>query len=132
MITIICTAIDFCTVKFDNACEYIYCCLPICISVPELVCSDPVSADGIITVQWSFIHTGGLNLTGLSAVYSFTDGTLTVTESFAIPSLDATSVNVSNLVAGFVYTFAITAENSNGSSTVSCKPTPHQNGEFKY
>ena len=96
------------------------------------MCSDPISADGVITVQWFFVHTGGLNLTGLSAAYSFIDGTLTVTESIAIPSLDATSVNVSDLVAGFVYIFTITAENNNGSSTVSCKPTPHQIGEFKY
>ena len=101
-------------------------------SVPEVVCSDPTSADGVITVRWSFVHTGGLNLTGLSAAYSFTDGTLTVTEFITILSLDATSVNISDLVAGFVYTFTITAENSNGSSTVSCKPTPHQIGEFKY
>ena len=97
-----------------------------------MLCSDPVSADGDITVQWSFVHTGGLNLTDLLAAYSFTDGSLTVTEPITIRSLDTTSVNVSNLVAGFVYTINITAENSNGSSTVFCKPILHLIGKFKY
>ena len=91
-----------------------------------------MSADGDITVQWSFVHTGGLNLTDLSAAYSFTDGSLKTAETIAIPSLDAMSVNVSNLVAGIMYTFSITAENSNGSSTVSCKPILHLIGKFKY
>ena len=99
-------------------------------SVPEVVCSDPVSADGIIMVQWSYVHTGGLNLTSISAVYSYVDGTSTVTESVTIASLDTTSVEEHGLVAGFVYTFNITAENSNGSSTVSCRPTPHIIGEY--
>ena len=80
-------------------------------------------------VQWTYVHTGGLNITGLSAVFSYVDGTSAVMEPVAISSLDTTSVNVSGLVTGFEYTFNITAENSNGSSTISCRPTPHIVGE---
>ena len=98
-------------------------------SVPEVVCSDPVSAEGVVVVQWSYVHTGGLNLTRLSAAYSFTNATSTVMNSVIIPSLDTTAVNVSNLVAGFVYRFTITAANSIGSSSISCEPTPHLIGK---
>ena len=80
-------------------------------------------------VRWTFVHTGGLSLTGLSGMYSYVDGTSTVTEPVILSSLDTTSVNVSGLVTGFVYTFSITAENSNGSSPVSCQPTSHMIGE---
>ena len=94
------------------------------------MCFDPVSTDGVITVQWSFVHTGGLNLTGLSAVYSYTDGTLTGTGTVTVASLDTFTVNVNGLVSRFVYTFSITAENSNGSATVVCRPTFHRIGEY--
>ena len=98
-------------------------------TVPAIQCLDPVSANGIISVQWSFIHTGGLNLTDVSAEYSFVDGALMDTRPVPISGLDARSVNVSGLVAGFVYTFRITAENSNGSSSVLCTPTQHLIGK---
>ena len=88
-----------------------------------------MSANGVIMVQWTYVHTGGLNITGLSAVISYVDDTSAVMEKIAISGLDTTSVNVSGLVAGFVYTFSVTAENSIGSSTVSCRPTPHIVGE---
>ena len=47
--------IEFCTVTFHNANQMYYIFLPN--SVPEVLCSDPVSVDGVITlsVQWSFI-----------------------------------------------------------------------------
>ena len=99
------------------------------IIVPKVQCFDPVSANCVIMVQWNLIHTGGLDLTGLAAEYSYIDGTSTVIELVTISSLDTTSANVSGLITGFVYTFSITAENSNGSSTVSCQPTPHIIGE---
>ena len=98
-------------------------------TVPAIQCLDPVSANGIISVQWSFIHTGGLNLTDVSADYSSVDGALMDTRPVPISGLDARSVNVSGLVAGFVYTFRITAENSNGSSSVLCTPTQHLIGK---
>ena len=98
-------------------------------TVPEVQCFDPVSDNGNISVRWSYIHTGGLDLTGVSAEYSFVEGVSIVTQPVPLDGLDATSVNVSGLVAGFMYTFRITAENSNGSSTASCRPTQHLIGE---
>jgi hypothetical protein len=97
--------------------------------VPAVQCLNPVSANGNISVQWSYIHTGGLNLTDVSAEYSFVVGTSMDTQPVPISGVDVISVNVSGLVAGFVYTFRITAENSNGSSTVMCTPTQHLIGE---
>ena len=99
-------------------------------AVPDIQCFDPVSANGVIMVQWRYVHTGGLNITGLSAVYSYVDGTSTVIEPVTISGLDTLSIDVSGLVTGFEYTFDITAENSNGSSTILCRPTPHIVGEY--
>ena len=98
--------------------------------MPEVQCFDLVSANGVIMVQWTFVHTGGLNLTGLSGMYSYIDGISTVTEPVTISSSDVTFVNMSGLVAGFDYTFIITAKNSNRSSTVSCRPTRHIIGDY--
>ena len=104
-------------------------CKHVLYTVPEVRCFNPVSANGVIMVQWTYVHTGGLNITGLSALFSYVDGITAVTEPVAISGLDITSVNVSGLVTGFEYTFNITAENSNGSSTILCRPTPHIVGE---
>ena len=106
---------------------HVLCC--ILYTVPEVECSNPVSADGIITVQWNFVHTGGLNLTGLSAEYSFVDGTSTEVRLVTVDGLSTTTIKQRGLVAGFDYTFSITAENSNGSSTVTCSPVQHSIGE---
>ena len=84
---------------------------PILYTVPEVQCFDLVSANGVIMVRWTFIHTGGLNLIGMSGMYSYIDGSSTVTQPITLSNLDTTSVNVSGLVAGFVYTFSIIAEN---------------------
>ena len=69
--------------------------------------------------SFNFIYTGSLDLTGLAAAaeYSYVNSTSTVIQPVTISGLDTTSVNVSGLITGFVYTFSITAENSNGLST---------------
>ena len=100
------------------------------ITVPKVECSDLVSADGIITVQWNLVHTGGLNLTGLSAEYSYVDGTSTVVEPVTVDSLNTTTIKQHGLVTGFEYTFRITAANGNGSSTATCRPILHTIGEY--
>ena len=108
---------------------YTYNCTIIIMTVPEVECIDPVSADGSLTIQWYFVHTGGLNLTGLSAEYSYVDGTSTEVRPVTVDSLNTTTIKQRGLVAGFEYTFNITAENSNGSSTISCRPVPYRIGE---
>ena len=52
-----------------------------------------------------------------------------VSNAVSVSSVDTTSVEVAGLFAGFEYTFNITAENSNGSSSILCGPTLHVIGE---
>ena len=46
----------------DLLCMHYIVCL-----VPEMICdTTPLSRQGMITITWQFIHTGGLDLTGIS------------------------------------------------------------------
>ena len=103
----------------------------ICTSVvPDLTCSEPVSMEGVIRVSWFYIHTGGLPLTDASVEYSYTNGSSLFIEPVPINETNTTVVEVSNLMAGLSYTFIIKAENSNGSSTISCRSILHMVGEL--
>ena len=94
-------------------------------TVPALTCSAPVSMNGVITVTWSYVHTGGLPLTNVSVMYTSTD-LLNSTTSSPIPipvsGVDTTSITISNLEAGLKYSFNITAHNGHGSSSIICRP----------
>ena len=79
--------------------------------------------------SWTYIHTGGLPLTDLSVMYSYEEGASTVSRSVGV-NLNDLSVTVSGLVAGEEYTFTVTAENSNGSSSTVCEPVNHIIGEY--
>ena len=96
------------------------------LTVPALMCTAPVSSSGVITVTWSYIHTGGLPLTNVSVSYTFEDSSI-ISSAISIPisDLDTTVVTDSNLEFGFAYTFNVTAQNSNGSSSILCGPTLH-------
>lgn len=100
-------------------------------AVPALTCNDPVSSKGVITVIWSYIHTGGLPLTNLFLTYStslpgYCNSGL---NDISVSSVNTTSVTVSDIMAGAEYTFNITAENDIGSSNIICGPTFHITGE---
>ena len=100
------------------------------LSVPEITCPIPLSEDGIITVSWSYVHTGGLPLTALSVMYSYVDRQTTFTNPVPINDVGSLSATVSGLVVGFMYTFSVTAENSNGSSTTICVSVLHEIGKI--
>ena len=91
-------------------------------------CPRPVSRDGSIIAAWSYVHTGGLELTGVSVMYSYQEGTSINTRPVAVQK-DDVMVTVPDLVVGRQYTFTITAENMNGSSSTVCEAIDHMIGE---
>ena len=97
-------------------------------TVPEVVCPRPVSQNGLIVVAWSYVHTGGLELTSVSVMYSSQDGT-SINTTLVVVQKDDVMVTVPDLVVGRQYTFTITAENMTGSSSTVCEPIDHMIGE---
>ena len=75
--------------------------------VPDPICTDAVSMNGVIRVTWFYVHTGGLPLTDTSVDYSYLNGSSEVIEPVSIGGVNVTIVEVSNLVAGLSYTFMI-------------------------
>ena len=80
-------------------------------------------------LSWSYRHTGGLPLTGLSLICRFEEGASAVTRSVDV-NLSDFMVAVRALLAGVEYTFTVTAENTNGSSNTECQPVDHIVGEI--
>ena len=80
-------------------------------------------------VSWSYRHIGGLPLTGLLVMYKYEEGTSAVTGSVDV-NLGDSMVTVRGLLAGVEYTFTVTAENVNGSSSTECQPVNHVVGEI--
>ena len=85
---------------------------------------------GGITARWSYIHTGGQDLTSVLVSYTFEEGGIDSTP-MSVMNTDPTitSINVPRLIAGTRYTFNITAMNSIGSSYILCGPTLLSAGE---
>ena len=100
------------------------------LTVPAPVCdSAPVSEDGVITVSWTYVHTGGLNLTQVEVQYKEpTQDQFEGNETLDDPN--QTSVSFTGLEAGSTYLFQITAYNANGSDSVTCPPVTHEIGKF--
>ena len=89
----------------------------------------PTSSGGVITVRWSYTHTGGLELT--QVVVTAYVGVLTTELDVPNGNLSdpsQTYLNISTFNAGFEYTFQVTAYNELGSSSVRCNPVRHQIG----
>ena len=97
------------------------------LTVPSLTCDKPVSSNGLVTVNWSYNHTGGLPLTSLSVSYtkSINRSIVVSNNNVSVRSVNITSVVIPNLEVGAEYTFNITAGNRNGSSSIMCGPTSH-------
>ena len=93
------------------------------IAVPALVCNDPEFSIGGITARWSYIHTGGQDLTNVLVSYTFEEGAIESSPiSVMITNPTITAINVPRLIAGTRYTLNITAVNNIGYSYVLCGP----------
>ena len=99
-------------------------------SVPVPVCpTPPTSSNGVITVHWSYTHTGGLKLTRV--IVTATKGLLQTkldVPNGDLTDLDQTYLNIDTFIVGFSYTFTVTAYNQLGSSTTQCNPVTHRIG----
>ena len=88
-------------------------------AVPALTCN--ASANGVVMVTWSYIHTGGLPLTNVSMSYTFEDEfIISRPVPVSISSVDTTRITVPNLEAGFRYTFNVTSQNTVGATSALC------------
>jgi hypothetical protein len=95
------------------------------------MCNPPVSFNGTITVTWTYIHKGGLDINDLSVSYTYEEGSvITDPVDVRVPNFDVTSASVTGLVAGNDYTFTVTASNTNGSTSIQCGPTSHDVGKI--
>ena len=92
-------------------------------TVPALMCNNPEFMEGGITASWSYIHTGGQDLTSLLVSYTFQEGSVDSKPISVNTNLTITSINVPRLKAGTRYTFNITAVNDIGYSDILCGPT---------
>ena len=93
------------------------------------MCNVSKSEGGVLTAMWTYTHTGGLPPMDVSVFYTYTDGATVNLINVPDTNTNTTSIMVGTLMAGFRYTFNITAENSNGSSSILCGPTLHVIGE---
>ena len=100
------------------------------LTVPAPMCDlAPVSEGGVITVSWTYAHTGGLNLTQVQVQYK--EPTQDQYEGAeTLGGLNETSVPFTGLEAGSTYLFEITAYNAYGSASVTCPPVIHEIGKF--
>lgn len=87
------------------------------------MCNDPEFSIGGITARWSYIHTGGQDLTNVLVSYTFEEGAIESSPiSVMITNPTITAINVPRLIAGTRYTLNITAVNNIGYSYVLCGP----------
>ena len=89
--------------------------------VPALTCNASMSANGVVMVTLSYVHTGGLPLTNLSLSYTYEDMfIISKPVLVSISSVDTTRITIPDLEAGFRYTFIVTSQNRIGSTNTVC------------
>ena len=99
--------------------------------VPAPNCISAVSSNGDIAVNWEYIHTGGLQLTAVQVEYSFQSLLVEVTRPAGDTGVNDRSLVVPELLTGQVYTFKVTATNSEGSASSECPPVDHRIGLYQ-
>ena len=114
----------------ETATHYYSTCFTSNYTVPAPLCSNiPTSEGGVINVTWSYIHTGGLNLTEVVVEYS-ESGDFQDLQNGNLTDLSQTSLEVLNFTAGQTYSFQVTASNQMGSSSVLCPAVNHSVGKY--
>lgn len=102
--------------------------------MPDILCENsPASLNGIITVDWRYAHTGGLNLAGVVLVYATPDsGFQSLDNGEILPQNlpQQTTLDVPGFIAGIFYTFRITATNDIGSTSTLCPAVFHSTGKL--
>ena len=96
---------------------------------PVSTCDSALSSNGTVMVTWSYLHTGGLPLTSVSMMYTFTEGSTVNLVPVNVPNIHTTSISVHGLTTGFRYTFNITTRNDYGTSSILCGPILHAIGK---
>ena len=115
----------------ETATHYHSTCFTSNYTVPAPLCSNiPTSEGGVINVTWSYIHTGGLNLTEVVVEYS-ESGDFQDLQNGNQTDLSQTSLEVLNFTAGQTYSFQVTASNQMGSNSVLCPAVNHCVGKYK-
>ena len=97
-------------------------------SVPAPLCpTPPTSSGGVITVRWSYTHTGGLELTQVivTAYMGVLANIQLDVPNGNLTDLSQMSLDIATFTAGFQYTFQVTAYNLLSSSTAQCEPVMH-------
>ena len=81
----------------------------------------------MITVRWSFTHTGGLELTQVMVTaYKGVQSNIQLdVPNGNLTDLSQMSLDIATLAAGFQYTFQVTAYNKLDRSTAQCDPVIH-------
>ena len=87
---------------------------------PAPVCASVSPTNEGLQVSYIFIHTGGLELTRVNITYTMA-GSSNAREGPTVGVSDR-QATITNLVAGYTYTVAVTAANLNRSTTVACLP----------
>lgn len=91
-------------------------------TVPSLTCQPLQEVNGMLRISWSFEHDGGTPIASLSVNYTITKSPGGPPMSLPAPSVqtEATSVDVSSLVAGYLYGASVEAVNMMGPTRVQC------------
>ena len=94
---------------------------------PKVTCSlTPISVNGRIHVSWSYLHTGGLNITEISVQYRQQQVNLFQFLQEELP--DKNTTIATNFTAGYNYVFRVVASNEIGSDSTDCPSVLHQIG----
>ena len=109
--------------------RYYTCSILLPVPAPRCI-EQPASQNGVISIQWSYVHTGGLNLTQV-LVQSFNADVngFELLENGNLTDLESSSFDAEGFTAGESYVFRILAFNDLGFGQADCPAVLHRIGE---